>query len=401
MAQSSDRNDLIRTLLDLAKQGQREYAEKELDYLVRAEPGNAAAWLALAQVSSTRQKAVYCLEQVVRLQPDNQGVAQALIRLKRAPSRARQTVVAKRRTMNIPMLALGGMALILCLILAGSGLALMNGSPLIAGANPTEAVALVVATETPTLTPSHTPTQTATYTPTATFTPSVTPTATSTVTPRPTMTPQPTSTPRPTREPGSEDSSGSDSDDEAPPVFGPTTTPLYTSTPWPDVDGLVIEKDVEYYNVTGNTLDELQASLYASGLHTPGGDAWASTESQFNFNYTSRQTANGCTLATVKVTLNLIYTYPRWKPSGEPTADTLYEWDRFIRELLRHEEHHGQISYETGQQFLTELRALPDAESCSALEEMLSDTVDEVSAAGNARQDAFDVSEGGLPFPVP
>ena len=80
MTQSSNRSDLIRTLLDLAKQGQRDYAERELDYLVRVEPDNPEAWLALAQVSSTRQKAVYCLEQVVRIQPGNLAAANALNR---------------------------------------------------------------------------------------------------------------------------------------------------------------------------------------------------------------------------------------------------------------------------------------------------------------------------------
>jgi predicted secreted Zn-dependent protease len=119
VAQSSDRSDQIRTLLDLAKLGQREDAERELDHIAGAEPHNVAVWVALAQVSSTRQKAIHCLEQVLRLEPDHQDAAQALSRLADVADTASLVLDEPRSALNFRFSILSAIAIVLLLLFLG------------------------------------------------------------------------------------------------------------------------------------------------------------------------------------------------------------------------------------------------------------------------------------------
>jgi predicted secreted Zn-dependent protease len=173
------------------------------------------------------------------------------------------------------------------------------------------------------------------------------------------------------------------------------------TTPVPDYGDLIIESNTEYYPVTGNTVRELQQSLYGGSLHMPGGDAWAYTQSEFEFAYeTQSSRATGCALSDVTVTLHLTYKYPRWEPGTQPTQEAQYAWQPFIYALIRHEEHHGAIAASTGRKFLNALRALPAEPNCDSLSNSISATLNRIDAEGRQRQAEWDQQEGPLPFPI-
>jgi predicted secreted Zn-dependent protease len=178
----------------------------------------------------------------------------------------------------------------------------------------------------------------------------------------------------------------------------PTSEP--GATPYPNTGKLVVNTKTEYYVVTGTTVSELQNSLYASSLHMPGGDAWAYTQSSFEFDYTTSQSLRECRITTITVTLNLTYKYPQWQIAGSPTLDATYAWEPFIYALTRHEEYHGTIAKETGRKFLSALRALPPEGNCDALLRNMQSEIDRVDAIGRQRQAEWDEHEGPLPFPI-
>jgi predicted secreted Zn-dependent protease len=174
------------------------------------------------------------------------------------------------------------------------------------------------------------------------------------------------------------------------------------ATSVPDYGDLIIESNTEYYPVTGNTVSDLQQSLYGASLHMPGGDAWAYTQSQFEFAYeTQSSMATGCALSDITVTLHLTYKYPRWEPGNAPTQEAQYAWQPFIYALIRHEEHHGTIAKSTGRKFLNALRALPAEQTCDSLSNTISATLDRIDTEGRQRQADWDQQEGPLPFPMP
>src|SRR5688572_22035555 len=97
-------NDLqIQDIFELAQQGHRDQAREALKALLREDPTNADAWLALAKLAESKQDAILCLERVVRLQPDNQRAAHALSRLIDSTPAAPLRREPPRRESNFPM----------------------------------------------------------------------------------------------------------------------------------------------------------------------------------------------------------------------------------------------------------------------------------------------------------
>jgi len=70
----------IQEAIHAAKGGNNQVARKLLSQIVNTEPNNARAWYLLSQVVGDDEKAIFCLEQVLRIEPGN---SQALERLEK------------------------------------------------------------------------------------------------------------------------------------------------------------------------------------------------------------------------------------------------------------------------------------------------------------------------------
>lgn len=79
----SDRSqERLRKAYDAMRHNRFESARSILARLVRSEPDNEQAWLALAKVVEEKDQTIYCLRQVVRLNPDNRSARKWLESLK-------------------------------------------------------------------------------------------------------------------------------------------------------------------------------------------------------------------------------------------------------------------------------------------------------------------------------
>ena len=67
--------------IELAKQGNKTEARKIMTSVIRHERDNPAAWVVLAQVVDTREQAIDCLNQILRLEPDHPWAKLHLARL--------------------------------------------------------------------------------------------------------------------------------------------------------------------------------------------------------------------------------------------------------------------------------------------------------------------------------
>jgi tetratricopeptide (TPR) repeat protein len=63
--------DAVQRAVALAKAGRRERAREILRQILQKDTDNISAWVAMAQLSGSRVEAIYCLQQVLRLRPDN------------------------------------------------------------------------------------------------------------------------------------------------------------------------------------------------------------------------------------------------------------------------------------------------------------------------------------------
>ena len=81
--------EIIQQAIQCAKSGDNNQAARMITQVVRSEPDNARAWYLLSQVVEEKERAIYCLERVLAIQPDN---IQAKERLDRFQTSAPQVV---------------------------------------------------------------------------------------------------------------------------------------------------------------------------------------------------------------------------------------------------------------------------------------------------------------------
>ena len=72
----------LRTAYETAKAGDRPRARQLIKEILEVEPNNDAAWYLYAQIAENRQKSIYCLEKVLKINPSHVRAGQDLKRFK-------------------------------------------------------------------------------------------------------------------------------------------------------------------------------------------------------------------------------------------------------------------------------------------------------------------------------
>jgi predicted secreted Zn-dependent protease len=99
--------------------------------------------------------------------------------------------------------------------------------------------------------------------------------------------------------------------------------------------------DLDYFTITGTTVQALRADLDAKG--TMGEDGLRSdgyTHWDIAWNFDTESASGGCTTSRVVVDLVIHMTLPRWYPPAGTDADLVAQWNRYASALRLHEDGH-------------------------------------------------------------
>lgn len=177
------------------------------------------------------------------------------------------------------------------------------------------------------------------------------------------------------------------------------TTPPPTVQPGSQV---VVNEQIDYYTFEASNQSQIQEQLYENSPNIVNGEhAIAVTSYEFQVSWDWRQEKNACVVEDVTVNLDLVYTYPEWKPTGSPVPSLVEEWGRFIRHVTAHEENHGQIAIGCANEIADKINQLETVGSCQTLEGEMNAVIDGVYESCSARQQAYDDAEGRTSFPLP
>lgn len=133
--------------------------------------------------------------------------------------------------------------------------------------------------------------------------------------------------------------------------------------------GVRLRQDVTQYEVTGNSIPELRASIHARARLQPDRTGFAGyTRWNLSWRYArSTMGARGCTPDGVEVELALTVRYPGWADSTAADPALRSEWQRYLAALKAHEANHAAISLRGANRLARELRTMV-APSCSLLQ---------------------------------
>ena len=143
---------------------------------------------------------------------------------------------------------------------------------------------------------------------------------------------------------------------------------------------------IEYYDVTGATIDELRGQLRAKGV-----DGWAGTTwTEVKYEFTVRQDANGCRIDSVNALFDARVRLPRWVNRAAAPALQQQAWDAWFPRLERHEQGHVRIGRDAAARIERVVWDTPAAASCGEVTAMAKARAQAVLADLARRQRDYD-----------
>lgn len=108
---------------------------------------------------------------------------------------------------------------------------------------------------------------------------------------------------------------------------------------------IVYEKE-KFYSVRGETGVQIFLNLLKSSTKVSNSNhAIASTEIKFDIkNIKGLASRRNCKVSNVDVIVSLVYTYPKWRGYNRAGLKAKKNWDKFMREVRKHERKHGRIA---------------------------------------------------------
>ena len=156
-----------------------------------------------------------------------------------------------------------------------------------------------------------------------------------------------------------------------------------------------VSERTRYYDVNGRTGAALMASIRKRGTRGAGArHAIATTAVEISVEARPVVKGGRCRFADTRVRLKLTYRLPRWRDAGRASPRLRSAWQRFERQIRRHEAKHGAIakSYARDLERAYKRVSLPARGGCRGAERQLR-RIERLSRAYERRQQAFDRRE--------
>lgn len=155
--------------------------------------------------------------------------------------------------------------------------------------------------------------------------------------------------------------------------------------------------DTVYYNVNGQTAEEIFSSVRANGPEVEVSDghfAAGLTENAVSFQYAFQEGPGYCDIHSVDISLDLTVTLPRHAAESSLPAIQLGRWREFEARIDVHEQRHVDIHLQRIAIFKTQVEVLPTrAADCNTLENTLTLAWRDEKVVNDRAQDAFHQEE--------
>lgn len=127
----------------------------------------------------------------------------------------------------------------------------------------------------------------------------------------------------------------------------------------------VVER-TEYYDVTGSTEHELRAVMDRRRPKDSAGERHdAVTNWDVHWKYRYVTVTDGCALASLATTLDVVTIFPRW--SNRQSGALTQRWDKYVAALEAHESEHMQIALRAARIIHERLSTLEEERTCLLL----------------------------------
>ena len=130
-----------------------------------------------------------------------------------------------------------------------------------------------------------------------------------------------------------------------------------------------VTEKYEYYEIRGNSETELRCQMTKNGCTWVDGKKYDSVTSWYwKWDFGSDTAARDCSADSVRVTLEVTFRFPKWVTPGDAPRPLVDRWDRYMKNLIKHEEGHRDLAMEATAEFARAVAGLPPAATCADLD---------------------------------
>ena len=134
-----------------------------------------------------------------------------------------------------------------------------------------------------------------------------------------------------------------------------------------DAAPTVTEENV-YYNVRGNSAQELRTQLNKFGVKGSDGKTYrANTNWNVSWRYVPRSNSANCRITSANTTVRIKFTFPKWIDRSSAPEELRQKWDEYIVALIKHERRHRDIAVEAAVQIERAIAGMKPRATCDGL----------------------------------
>jgi predicted secreted Zn-dependent protease len=129
-----------------------------------------------------------------------------------------------------------------------------------------------------------------------------------------------------------------------------------------------IRESTEYYDFEANSFRELVLQMQRKGPKDDKGEhAIAVTITRIKPTYSVKRNGSECYIASVKTIIDVTIRYPNWVNDYQAPRQVQYAWEKFMAEVVDHEDQHSAYSSDVAYALDNDLEFLDEHLPCREL----------------------------------
>jgi predicted secreted Zn-dependent protease len=129
-----------------------------------------------------------------------------------------------------------------------------------------------------------------------------------------------------------------------------------------------VHVDQEYYEILGDTAEQLRQAMNAQGMVWKNGKTYdAFTSWNVSWSFDRRTGRNGCYLDSVRTVVKVNHRFPRWKDRLFAPLDLQEKWNGYMKALKEHENGHKDIAFGAAREIESSLINLDPSPNCEEI----------------------------------
>jgi predicted secreted Zn-dependent protease len=149
--------------------------------------------------------------------------------------------------------------------------------------------------------------------------------------------------------------------------------------------------DYEYYEIRGETAEQLRQAMNAQGTVWKNGKTYdAFTSWNVSWAFERRTGKDGCYVDSVKTVVKVLHRFPKWKDRLFAPQDLQEKWGTYMKALKEHEDGHKDIAVGAAREIEWALSGLDASPNCEEIRIRANALAREILGKYEEQESAYD-----------